>query len=136
MPDFSLILCGTAGHERIDGVTSFIGEDATGSFGIRAGHARFLTSLVFGLARFRRNEDPWQFLALPRALAYFADNELMLCTRHYLIDSDYTRISALLTEQLLAEEESRRGFRAHLDRMEEAVLRRLWKAGRERGLGL
>jgi F-type H+-transporting ATPase subunit epsilon len=135
MSDFTLILCGTAGHERIGGVTSFVGEDATGSFGIRAGHARFLTSLVFGLARFRRGEDPWQFLALPRALAYFADNELILCTRRYLIDSDYSRISALLTEQLLAEEESQRGFRAHLDRMEEAVLRRLWKAGRERGRG-
>ena len=135
MPDFSLILCGTASHERIDGVTSFIGEDATGSFGIRTGHARFLTSLVFGLARFRRGEDPWQFLALPRALAYFADNELTLCTRRYLIDSDYTRISALLSEQLVAEEESQRGWRIHLDRMEESVLRRLWKAGRGRGPG-
>ena len=34
-------------------MASFIGEDDSGSFGILAGHARMMTMLGFGLARFR-----------------------------------------------------------------------------------
>ena len=55
---FQIILRDTAGHESIEGVVSFVGEDASGSFGIRAGHDRMITSLVFGLARFRLEQGP------------------------------------------------------------------------------
>jgi hypothetical protein len=39
--------------ERIDGVLSFVGSDASGSFGIQPGRARFMTVLDYGLSRFR-----------------------------------------------------------------------------------
>jgi len=132
---FHLILLGAFQQQRIKGVSSFVGEDASGSFGLQAGHERFMTSLVFGLARFRCGEQPWKFLALPRALAYFVDNELFLCTRRFLMDTDYSRISSQLTDQLLADEENQRSMREHMGRMEEEVLRRLWKLGRERYKG-
>ena len=135
MKSFHLILLGAFQQQRIEGVSSFVGEDASGSFGLQAGHERFMTSLVFGLARFRCGEQPWQFLALPRALAYFLDNELFLCTRRFLMDTDYSRISSQLTDQLLADEENQRSMREHMGRMEEEVLRRLWKLGRERYKG-
>ena len=135
MNSFHLILLGAFQQQRIKGVSSFVGEDASGSFGLQAGHERFMTSLVFGLARFRCGEQPWQFLALPRALAYFLDNELFLCTRRFLMDTDYSRISSQLTDQLLADEENQRSMREHMGRMEEEVLRRLWKLGRERYKG-
>ena len=135
MNSFHLILLGAFQQQRIKGVSSFVGEDASGSFGLQAGHERFMTSLVFGLARFRCGEQPWKFLALPRALAYFVDNELFLCTRRFLMDTDYSRISSQLTDQLLADEENQRSMREHMGRMEEEVLRRLWKLGRERYKG-
>lgn len=121
-----------ATHElRISGVTSFIGEDASGSFGIRAGHARFMTAHVFGLARFRIEEDDWQFLALPGAILYFDHNELTISTRHFLIDTDLDRISALLEQQLIAEEDHLRATKASLQKMEQAMLNRLWKLTRK-----
>jgi len=43
---FALDLCDTRQEEHIEGVTAFVGEDATGSFGILPGHARFMTILV------------------------------------------------------------------------------------------
>ena len=43
-------LRGAEQEQRIDGVTVFVGEDATGSFSLLARHARFLTALEFGLA--------------------------------------------------------------------------------------
>ena len=130
MNTFVLHLQDATRYERIEGVSSFVGEDASGSFGILAQHGRFMTSLVFGLARFRVGKDAWQFLAVPGAVLYFVENELYLCTRRYLRDENYARISAALEAQLLAEEEQLHGIKESLRRMEEEMLRRLWEMRR------
>jgi F-type H+-transporting ATPase subunit epsilon len=116
--------------EEIDGVTSFVGEDNSGSFGILAGHTRMLTTLIIGLARFRTGTDAWQYLAVPGAVLYFQDNVLTLSTRRYLLDDDYMRISQSLQQQLLTEEEQFHTMKTSLHRMEEAMLQRLWEMGR------
>jgi F-type H+-transporting ATPase subunit epsilon len=131
MEDFTLRIQDSTHVEEIPGVTSFVGEDASGSFGLLANHARFMTSLVTGLARFRIGEDAWKYLALPGALVYFHDNLLVLSTRRYLLDDDYMRISQALQEQLLAEEEKLRAIKESLHQMEEEVLRRLWEMDRQ-----
>ncbi len=134
MRTFTLILQDATHTQQTKQVTSFVGEDATGSFGILAGHARMMTSLVFGLARFRTGENAWQYLALPGAVLYFNNNELSLSTRRYLVDDDYERISIALREQLLAEENELRELKKSLHHMEEEVLKRLWEIGHEGGL--
>jgi len=125
MRTFVLHLQDATRYERFDGVSSFVGEDDSGSFGLLAGHARFMTSLIFGLARFRVEGGAWQYLAVPGALLYFVDNELTISTRRYLCDENYERISTALSEQLLAEEENLRGMKEQLQRMEQEMLRRL-----------
>ena len=124
---FTLKLQDAARSEEITGVTSFVGEDASGSFGILAGHARTMTSLIIGLARFRVGEDKWKYLAVPGAVLYFCNNRLTLSTRHYLLDDDYMRISQALQQQLLAEEEKLHTMKESLRQMEEAILNRLWE---------
>ena len=126
MDQFTLNLFDATHELRITGVVSFIGEDASGSFGILPNHARFMTTLVFGLARFRLVAEDWQYLALPGAVLYFKNNELTLSTRHFLLDRDLERLSLLLEQQLLAEEETLRATRDSLRRMEQAMLKRLW----------
>jgi len=133
MKTFSLLLQDAVHVEQIEGVSAFVGEDASGSFGLMANHARMMTALVTGLARFRLGEDDWQYLAMPGAVLYFCDNTLTLCTRHYLRDRDYLRISAALREQVLAEEEKLHATRESLRRMEESLLKRLWDIGRGGG---
>ena len=125
MKQFVLNLVDDSHEVSIDSVTSFIGEDLSGSFGIWPNHARFMTVLVFGLARFRLAADAWQYLALPGGVLYFNENELMISTRHFLIDPDFERISSLLEEQLITEEENLRATRESLLRMEQAVLKRM-----------
>lgn len=136
MNSFTLQLQDASRSERIAGVTSFVGEDSTGAFGILAGHSRMMSSLNIGLARFRTGEGAWQYLALPGAVLYFRDNVLTLSTRRYLLDDDYTRISLALQQQLLAEEEKLRSLKESLHRMEQEVLKTLWEAGRESTGGL
>lgn len=129
MKTFSLELRDASRSERFDGVTAFIGEDASGSFGILAGHARLLTVLVFGLARFRTGEDTWRYLALPGGVLYFAQNTLHLSTRRYLAGDDYETISTQLEAQLLEEEQRLRATKESLRRMEEELRRSLWRMG-------
>ena len=130
MNTFKLILQDASRSVSFEQVSSFVGEDDSGSFGLQAGHARLMASLVFGMARFRIADQAWQYLAMPGALLYFADNELTINTRRYLLDTDYQRISTALQQQLLAEEEELKSMKDSLHRMEEQVLRRMWELGR------
>lgn len=130
MKCFTLRLQDTSRVEEIAGVNSFVGEDSSGSFGILAGHARMMTSLITGLARFRTDGGEFTYLAMPGALLYFNENLLTLTTRHYFLDNDFMRIIRTLEQQLLAEEEALHSMKTSLHQMEEEVLKRLWEMGR------
>lgn len=117
-------------YERIANVVSFVGVDASGSFGILPGHARMCTVLEFGLARFRVADADWQYLAAPGAVVRLAEDGLHFSTRRYLRGGDLDRVRVALREQLLAEENALREVRQSLRRLEEEMLKRLWKLGR------
>jgi F-type H+-transporting ATPase subunit epsilon len=134
MTDFTLHLLSLAQYEKIEHVDSFIGEDASGSFGIRTGHARAMTILGFGLARFRVAGGNWEYLAVPEALLYFADGQLSISTRRYLRNRDYTAISNELQRGLMDEEKELRKLKGSIRQMEEEMFRRLWKMGTEPGM--
>ena len=127
---FVLHLQDSTQYERIDQLVSFVGQDDSGLFGILADHARMMTVLSFGLARYRTADDRWHYLAVPRALLYCVDNNLYLCTRRYIRDDEYTRISQALEEQLVAEEAELRSIKESVHRLEEEMFRRLWRMGR------
>jgi len=130
MNSFTLQLQDATHAESIAGVISFVGEDDSGSFGILAGHAHFITSLEMGLARFRTGDTGWRYLAVPGAVLHFRDGVLTLSTRRYLLDDDYDRISSTLRQQLLTEEARLQEMKQSLRRMEEEIFRRLWEIGR------
>ncbi|NGZ10191.1 MAG: F0F1 ATP synthase subunit epsilon [Nitrospira sp. LK70] len=132
MTEFVMHLQSATQYECIERVTMFVGEDASGSLGIMAGHHRMMTPLQFGLARFRTENGGWQFLALPGGLLYFVDNELFLNTRRYLRSPDYARITQALEEQLRGEEAALRELKESFHRLEEEMFRRLWSLSRGR----
>ena len=130
MMGFTMHVQSATQYEHIEGVTSFVGEDESGSFGIRARHARMMTALSYGLARYQLQDGSWRYLAFPQAILYFVDNALYISTRRFLHDADYQRISAGLLEQLLKEEEGLRTIKESLLRLEQGMFRRLWQMGR------
>jgi len=127
--DFILHLQGSTQYERMETVSSFSGEDQSGHFGILPGHERFITTLVFGLARFRIAQSEWRYIALPGGLLYFVDNELFISTRRFYVDDNYDRISQQLKNTLQKEEENLRSMRQSLRGMEDEMFKRLWKVG-------
>ena len=125
MKFMTLCLFQSTGSGRFDNVTSFVGEDASGSFGILPGHVWMMTALVTGLARFRVGDDEWHYLALPGGIIEGGGDRLTLCTRRCLHDTDVRRMGTLLTEVLQSEEEALGSIRKSLHRLEEEILRRL-----------
>jgi F-type H+-transporting ATPase subunit epsilon len=84
-----------------------------------------MTTLIFGLARFKQADDVWHYVAVPSAVLYFNDNELTITTQHFLLDSNLERISNLLQQQWANQEDEVRATRESLKRMEQAMLKRL-----------
>lgn len=125
MANFTLNLFASKQSERFENVQSFVGEDASGYFGLQANHLDFMTVLVFGLARFRSQNNAWQYLALPSGLASFQANELTISTRYFLIDTDFDKISKLLEQRALKEQETMRSTRENLRGMEQLVLKKI-----------
>jgi len=125
MSGFTLYLQSAVRTERIDSVASFVGADASGSFGILPGRSRFMTLLDYGLSRFRSQDGAWQYVACPGAVLSFADNELFLNTRRYLREEDYRRVSRLLAGQLAQEEAALQAVKDNLQKLEQELLRRL-----------
>jgi F-type H+-transporting ATPase subunit epsilon len=133
MNTFTLLIRDVTHTEKIEGVSSFVGEDKSGSFGILAGHARMMTILVMGLARYRTGSDPWQYLAQPGALLYFQNNTLTISSRHYYRHENYMQISNYLQQQLLAEEVELHSVKHSLQHMEQEILKHLWDLRRQEG---
>ena len=134
MRAFILHLQSATQYERVDDVESFVGEDASGSFGILAGHARMMTSLAFGLARYRSAGRDWRYLALPGAVLYFLDNQLYINTRRYVCGEDYETVSTTLNHELRLEEENLQSLKENLVRLEDEMFKRLWRLQRDTGI--
>ena len=140
MSGFTLHLHSMTAARTLAGVRSLVARDASGSFGIQAGHEDFMTALEFGLARYRTSATDWQYLALPGGILRvgtddgFVDGilrvaagEVWLFTRRYLEDSDYRRLGGEIARQLRAEEAALRETHVSLQQMEQQLLRRLWE---------
>lgn len=125
MAVFTLNILASTQAQRFENVQSFVGEDASGYFGMQAGHIEFMTMLVFGMARFRLENEQWQYLALPSGLASFQANELTISTRYFLIDTDFDKISKLLEQRALKEQETMRSTRESLQCMELMVFKKI-----------
>ncbi|HUK04596.1 MAG TPA: F0F1 ATP synthase subunit epsilon [Burkholderiales bacterium] len=130
MSTFTLHLQSAAQYERVDAVTSFVGEDATGQFGILASHERFITSLRPALARFATSNGVWQYLALPGGVLYFNRGELFVSTGRYAKGDDYRRMRATLHERILTEEKGLDELRSSVRRLENEMFRRLYELQR------
>ncbi|HCW6749083.1 TPA: F0F1 ATP synthase subunit epsilon, partial [Legionella pneumophila] len=123
-------------YEKIDKVLSFVGEDASGQFGILAHHSRMMTCLKFGLAWFRDENQETEYLALPGAVVYFIDNQLHIATRHYVRHKEYQAIQKVLEEELHWEENNLLRTKESVHRLDEEMLKRLWELNRQNSYGI
>ncbi len=127
MRTFRLHLQDASQYRLVEDAVSFMGEDASGGFGLQAHHQRFMTSLIFGLARYRTADGVWHYVVLPGGLLYFRDNDLFIATRRFFQDDNLQRIMGEYEQKLRREEEAMRQLKDNLHQLEQEMLRRLWR---------
>ena len=129
MSGFTLVLMDRCSIRRIEGVQSFMGEDASGSFGLKRGHVRFLTRLAAGLCRFGLADDGFRYLAMSPAVLRFEADVLCLHTRRYVLEDDYARLLGALDEADWLEDQKLLSTKRSADQLERALLKRIWESG-------
>lgn len=128
MSGFTLQIASATCQQQFAEVSSFVGSDASGQFGLLAGHVPMATVLAFGLARFRcAAHQSWRYLALPGGTLRFADNVLAIATRSYVVGEQLKTVRAALDAQLAREARQHTDLRHNLDQLEKALVDRLWK---------
>lgn len=125
MKHFTLELCDARTSERIDEVESFVGEDASGSFGMLAGREHFVTVLVWGICRYRTNDGRWHDVALPGGVLSFFEGTLTIYTHHFLQSDDVAELEKRLDAEIAAEEFARRAISDLIHRMDRELLRQM-----------
>jgi F-type H+-transporting ATPase subunit epsilon len=108
---------------------SFVGVDNSGSFAIRANHARMMTCLKFGLSKIIYADEAVEYLALTGGVLYFVNNELFISTRKYFRSKNYDEIENAFTTTLHAEEAVAQNLRKIMKNLDEKILKRLWELG-------
>lgn len=136
MERFELHLQSSTQYECIQNVVSFVGEDASGQFGLLARHANMMTCLKFDLAWFRYDNNDTEYLALPGAVVHFTDNKLYIATRHYFRNKDYQAVQHTIEKELHIEEENLTSMKESLHRLDEEILKRLWELKRQTNVGI
>jgi F-type H+-transporting ATPase subunit epsilon len=107
-------------------VVSFVGSDASGSFGILGGREPFATTVSWGICRLRMADQVvWRYLALPGGVLSFASGRLHIAARRYFLDDDPERIVKTLTEQMRAEDQRTRDVHELLRDLDRELMRRL-----------
>lgn len=127
---FSLELLSPGACTRMDDVVNFIGADASGQFGLRAQHERFLTALQPGIARLQRGDGAWEYLAQPGATLHFVDNRLTIAARDYVLSGDHRRVLEALEQRFASEDATLASVRSNLLQLEREMFRRLWELER------
>ena len=130
MNAFALDLVSPAACARLDDVVNFVAADASGQFGLRAHHERFVTALAPGLARLQRAGGDWQYLAQPGASLQFADNRLTIATRDYVLSADHRCVVDALERRFAAEDATLAAARENLLQLEREMFLRLWQLER------
>lgn len=125
MKTLTLTLLHGLGAERYDSVRQFICADASGSFGLMAGHARMVAVLRYGLARFEDSGGQWHYLAMPGGVLRFTNNQLTIATVRFFLGDERGTICAQLAAEIARTDSEVHTSRAALSEIEHALIRRL-----------
>lgn len=139
MAGFTMQVASATRLERFDGVSSFVGTDASGRFGLMAGHAPMSTVLSYGLARFRLETasgqagladgaaESWNYLALPGGVLRFADNVLSIASRVFVVGGSVQEVGRTLAMEMERDTAQQVELRRTLQRLEQTLMKGLWQ---------
>ena len=133
---FRLRLLDNRGTEDFDTVIEFIGSESNGSFGIRAGHIHSVIILRYGLARFKTQDDIWQYLTLPSGVLHFKDNQLTITTVRYFLGENRQLICQQLADEMNRLDSEVHSTKVMLTEIEHSLVLRMTKLAETNASGI
>ena len=109
-----------------DGVTALRAEDESGSFGVLAGHADFLTGLTISIVSWKTADDSRRYCAVRRGVLSVEGGErLNIATREAVLGDDLKTLSANVLARFRADLETERSERVNSTRLELNAIRQI-----------
>lgn len=111
-----------------DGVAHLRAEDASGSFGILAGHADFLTALSTAVASWRSDDGTLQHAALRGGmLEVRGGDKIAIATREAVVSDDLVHLETDVLAAFRCATEEERAARTDAQRLYVAAIRQICK---------
>jgi F-type H+-transporting ATPase subunit epsilon len=109
-----------------DGVLALRAEDASGSFGIQAGHADFLTSLAISVVGWKSGDGRRRYCAVRRGvLAVTAGQEIAIATREAVAGTNLATLDETVLSRFREDIETERVERVESTRLQLNAIRRM-----------
>jgi len=125
MRTFRLALLDSRGADRFERVQQFIGADASGAFGILAGHEPMIVALRYGLARFLDDAGAWHYLALPAGILRLDRDDLRVVTVRYFLGDEPGALLDRLAREMAQHDSDLSAARQILAKIDRMLIRRL-----------
>jgi F-type H+-transporting ATPase subunit epsilon len=122
-----------------DDVVSLRAEDASGGFGILAGHADFLTSLAVSVVSWKRHNGSARYCAVRGGiLSVTGGEEIAIATREAVLGDDFLRLEQDILTSFHTAEEINRVEHVEQARLQLSAIRQIMRhlrpGGAARGL--
>jgi F-type H+-transporting ATPase subunit epsilon len=109
-----------------DGVQALRAEDLSGSFGILAGHADFLTSLAISVVSWKTTDQTRHFCAVRRGvLSVGGGQDISIATRVAVLGDDLATLDETVLARFRADIETERSERVNSTRLELSAIRQI-----------
>ncbi len=119
-----------------DGVAMLRAEDASGSFGILAGHADFLTSLAISVVSWAGADGVRHYCAVRRGvLTVSGGTEIAIATREAVTGDDLATLEQAVLARFRADVEAERNERVESTRLHLNAIRQIMRHLRPDGGG-
>lgn len=117
-------------------VSAVRAEDATGSFGILAGHANFLTSLAVSVVEWKRIDGTRRYCAVRRGmLSVSGGTDVAVATREAIANDDLETLDATVLARFRADIELERSERFETIQLQLSAIRRIVSQFQPGGVG-
>lgn len=125
MKQFSLsVLTPKSSYHRED-LVSFRGRDHSGSYGILANRAAFVSVLSSGLTELQYGNSHSQYLAFPGGLLRFSKNQLTIIADFYLVSDQAEGLTQNLQQMMQNEESRQHQMLNFIQNLDKELLRKL-----------
>lgn len=109
-----------------DGIRALRAEDASGNFGVLAGHADFLTSLAISIVSWKTQDATQHYCAVRRGvLSVRAGQQISIATREAVLGDDLATLDETVLARFRAEIETERTERVNSARLELNAIRQI-----------